>query len=79
VAGISLHGFLTAHWDHEPPSKDGPLTPTLSPSEGERGNRGQLPVESRFMEREGASCRYHRTANRPGSQRPDMRKDDRSD
>jgi N-acetylgalactosamine kinase len=33
----------------EPPSKDGPLTPALSPSEGERENRRQLSSESRFM------------------------------
>jgi hypothetical protein len=33
----------------EPPGKDGPLTPALSPSEGERENRRQ--VSSRFMGR----------------------------
>jgi hypothetical protein len=33
----------------EPPAKDGPLTPTLSPSEGERGNRRQLSVGPRFI------------------------------
>ena len=35
----------------EPPAKDGPLTPALSPSEGERGNRRQPSGEQRFMER----------------------------
>jgi nucleoside-diphosphate-sugar epimerase len=35
----------------EPQGKGGPLTPALSPSEGERGNRRQLSGESRLMER----------------------------
>ena len=35
----------------EPTSKEGPLTPALSPSEGERGNPRQLSGETRFMER----------------------------
>jgi endonuclease/exonuclease/phosphatase family metal-dependent hydrolase len=35
----------------EPQGKGGPLTPTLSPSEGERGNRRQLSSEPRFMGR----------------------------
>ena len=30
----SLHLFLNVHWDHE---LEGPLSPTLSRSEGERG------------------------------------------
>jgi Cu+-exporting ATPase len=35
----------------EPPGKDGPLSPALSPSEVERGNRRQISGESRFMGR----------------------------
>ena len=37
--------------DHEPPGKNGPLTPALSPSEGERGNGPQLSSKARFMGR----------------------------
>jgi hypothetical protein len=48
---ISLHGLLPAHWDHEPPGRNGPLSPALSPSEGERGNTRQFAGEPRFMER----------------------------
>jgi hypothetical protein len=32
--------------------QDGPLSPTLSPSEGERGNRRQVSGEPRFRGRE---------------------------
>jgi nucleoside-diphosphate-sugar epimerase len=35
----------------EAPDKDGPLSPTLSPSEGERGNHRQLSGKPRFMGR----------------------------
>jgi hypothetical protein len=35
-----------------PEPQDGPLTPALSPSEGERGNRRQLSGEPRFRGRE---------------------------
>ncbi|SPE55358.1 hypothetical protein SBV1_2170002 [Verrucomicrobia bacterium] len=39
------------HWDHEPKRKNGPLTPTLSPSEGEREKRRlrALQFVARFM------------------------------
>jgi hypothetical protein len=36
----------------EPQGKSGPLTPGLSPSEGERENRRQLSGEPRFMGRQ---------------------------
>jgi hypothetical protein len=39
----------------EPQGKDGPLTPALSPSEGERGNRRQVSGETRFR----GSCLFH--------------------
>ena len=35
----------------EPQGKDVPLTPALSPSEGERGNRRQISGEARFRGR----------------------------
>src|SRR5437660_695273 len=46
----SLHLFLKAHWDHEPARRKGPLSPALSPSEGERENRRRSVCNGRFME-----------------------------
>jgi len=45
----SLHADFSLHWDHELRRANGPLSLTLSPSDGERG----LPVArgKRFMER----------------------------
>jgi len=37
----SIHSLFVAHGDHEPQLRNEPLTPTLSPSEGERESRGQ--------------------------------------
>jgi transcription-repair coupling factor len=45
-------GQIDALCAPEPQDKSGPLTPALSPSEGERGNRRQLFGEPRFMGRE---------------------------
>jgi ceramide glucosyltransferase len=48
----------------EPKGQDGPLTPALSPSEGERGNRRQVSGEPRFMGRAcGLVCCFYRLAN----------------
>jgi N-acetylgalactosamine kinase len=41
----------------EPTSKEGPLTPALSPSEGERGKRRRLSGEPRFMAHGGVLTR----------------------
>ena len=41
----------------EPTSKEGPLTPALSPSEGERGKRRRLSGEPSFMAHGGALTR----------------------
>jgi N-acetylgalactosamine kinase len=43
--------------DPEPSGKGGPLTPALSPSEGERENRRQLSGDSRFMALDGVLTR----------------------
>ena len=48
----------------EPERQNGPLTPALSPSEGERGNRRQFSGEPRFMGRAcGLVCSFYRLAN----------------
>ncbi len=47
-SSLGAEAMLT---DHEPPGQDGPLTPALSPSEGERGNHRQVSGEARFMGR----------------------------
>jgi ceramide glucosyltransferase len=48
----------------EPKGQNGPLTPALSPSEGERGNRRQFSGEPRFMGRAcGLVCCFYRLAN----------------
>src|SRR2546426_11117584 len=50
----SLHGFLTAHWDHEPPGGAHPrLAGTLAP-----------PRRPRFMERVLPGCRGRRLGRR---------------
>jgi len=46
-------------------STDGPLSPTLSPSEGERENHPQLPGESRFRGRVPARAGEGPPANSP--------------
>ncbi|SPE61519.1 hypothetical protein SBV1_720012 [Verrucomicrobia bacterium] len=39
------------HWDHEPGRANGPLSPTLSPSEGAREKRRKRALQfARFME-----------------------------
>jgi hypothetical protein len=45
----SLHADFSLHWDHEPRRANGPLSLTLSPSEGERGLPGAQ--RRRFMGR----------------------------
>jgi ceramide glucosyltransferase len=48
----------------EPKGQNGPLTPALSPSEEERGNRRQFSGEPRFMGRAcGLVCCFYRLAN----------------
>jgi cellulose synthase/poly-beta-1,6-N-acetylglucosamine synthase-like glycosyltransferase len=48
----------------EPKDQNGPLTPALSPSEGERGNRRQFSGDPRIMGRAcGLVCCFYRLAN----------------
>ena len=49
-AGVRTPRQFDALCAPEPQGKSGPLTPALSPSEGERGNRQQVSGEPRFME-----------------------------
>src|SRR5437899_12327238 len=46
----SLHEGACVHRDHEPAPTNGPLTRTLSPSEGERENRRQRVCNGRFID-----------------------------
>jgi len=45
--------LLRMHWDHEPGREHGPLSPTLSPSEGAREKHRQRALQ---CSREGSSC-----------------------
>src|SRR5438034_3672113 len=56
--GKRFRRTFCAPWAPEPRGENGPLTPALSPSEGERGNRRQRVCNGRFMERSGAIFPY---------------------
>ena len=62
--GERAHRPFDALCGPEPKGQNGPLTPALSPSEGQRGNRRQLSGEPRFMGRTcGLVCCFYRLAN----------------